>query len=431
MKTKLLTAMCAMVFALVGLMEIRPGTHEAQAKPRVRRLAQVDAPKPQAEPVVSEADLAAMLQGNDAFAVRLLGMLRDNGQNLFFSPFSIRTAFAMMAAGAKGETLETLLAGLDLRLGAEQVHRAMGTWLARLRPADSTVYKLNVANSLWGQKGYGFLEPFIRTLKASYGAEVRDVDFEQASEQARLEINDWVENATSGLIKDLIPKGGVTTDTRMVLVNAVYFKGSWVRAFDKALTQPRPFLLSAGGEVQVPMMRRDGDSERVAIGKGLKMLRLGYKGDKIVMDILLPDAKDGLRKLLDDLSPERLAELDGRLRNRDANIQIPKFTMRWGTSEITPKLIELGLGDVFKNADFSGVAKEGAAITAVFHQAFVDVNEEGTEAAAATAIVAEAGCAMEPEPPLEFVADHPFLFLIREAQSGAILFMGIVENPSA
>lgn len=393
-----------------------------------KRIAQADAPKvlPAA---ASDAEVQDLLKGNDAFAFRMMARLRADGSNLFFSPFSIRTAFAMMSAGARGETLDALNAGLDLRVPSDRVHVAMKAWLERLRPKDAGSYKLSVANSLWGQQGYGFLESFVLTLKEAYKAEVRDVDFTKEAEKVRQDINRWVEEATAGLIKDLIPAGGVTGDTGMVLVNAVYFKGSWVREFEKALTKERPFHLAGGSKVEVPMMSRSGDSEAVAVGKGVKMLRLAYKGDNVVMDVLLPDARDGLPKLLDDMTPERLAELDGRLRFRDVNIQLPKFTMRWGTEELTPALREVGLAEVFGSADFSGVAARGATISAVFHQAFVDVNEEGTEAAAATAIVAETGCAMPAEPPLEFVADHPFLFLIREGRSGAILFMGVVENP--
>lgn len=376
-------------------------------------------------------EIQATADGNNRFAFRLLPQLRTAGQNLFFSPFSIRTALAMMASGAAGDTLETMHTSLEMGQDGDANQRAMGALLAKLRSTPESGYTLSVANSLWGQNDYGFFDAFINTVRQVYFGDVKAVDFKVQFESVRKEINAWVEERTNGIIQDLIPGGGVTTDTRMVLVNAVYFKGLWQSAFEKGDTQDLPFHPAVGGDANVPMMRRMDASELVAVGKGVKMLRLAYKGSAVAMDIILPDAADGLEGLVQDLGAERLGELTGRLRTRDVNIVLPRFKLRWGTNEISKALAELGLADVLgKEADFSKVARLGAAITGVFHQAFVDVNEEGTEAAAATAIVAEAGCAA-PEPPLEFRADHPFLFLIRDLQTGAILFLGVVENPSA
>ena len=381
-------------------------------------------------PKASDDELKTLASGNNSFAFRLMAQLRTPGANLFFSPFSIRTAMAMMAVGAQGDTADQMFVGLDLRLDSEALHRTMGAFLAGLVSGAGKPYELCVANSLWGQKGFGFLEPFLKTLKSHYLAEAKEVDFASQSEAVRLEINAWVEKNTAGLIKDLVPPGGLSSETKMALVNAVYFKGLWSRSFDPALTQERSFHTESGSVVKVPTMRQEEVVEKVAVGKGVRMLRLGYQGDRVAMDILLPDAVDGLEGLLADLGPERLSELADRLRDRPVSIQIPKFSMRWGTVEISKSLAELGMDDVFGGApDFLGITKSNAVITAVFHQAFVEVTEDGTKAAAATALAATEGEAQEPARPLEFYADHPFVFLIRDLKTDSILFMGVLTNP--
>ena len=397
-----------------------------------------------AEPTKPDAGVKAVAEAGNKFAFDLYGKLSAPKGNLFFSPSSISTAMAMTAAGARGETATQMSSVLHFDSmpktdGGNAIHTAVGQLIAQLNDGGKQgAYQLSVANRLWGQQGFKFLDAFLTILRTDYGAELVQLDFGQA-EAARKKINTWVEEATNGKIKDLIPSGGVNAMTRLVLTNAVYFKGKWVDAFKEDATKPAPFFLSASDKADVPMMfqkehhqfgtAKFGDNHEV------KILKLAYKADEkaagrgLVMILLLPDDKAGLPDLEKQLTADNVGKWTKNLRSTEVSVWLPKFKL---TQEIqlSRVLSSLGMTSAFDpdTADFSGMdGKRDLFISEVFHKAFVDVNEEGTEAAAATGVVMRA-MAM-PADPSEFRADHPFVFMIRDEVTGSILFLGRVTDP--
>jgi len=412
---------------------------------------------PPARPQLSAQTIAKMktvATSSNRFALDLYAKLAEEEEgNLFFSPSSIHTALSMTYAGARGNTLqemhralalpvapEVIKAGREIGGGAtaagdtgdeilwpaEDLHQGYKGLLSQLTPGKDAGYKLHVANALWGQKSYLWLKEFLAATQDNYGAGLREVDFAGATEDARKTINDWVEKQTADKIKELLKQGIVTPGTCLVLTNAIYFKGDWASQFDKKATRDAPFMLSADKTVNVPMMHQEGKFG-YAMDKDVQVLSMPYKGKDLSMVVLLPNKVDGLAELEKGLSAARVAALIGKLGERSLPVSLPKFKM---TSQfgLVPVLQKMGMRDAFTPAaDFSGMAGgKGLFITAVIHKAFVDVNEEGTEAAAATAVVV--GTVSVPP---SFRADHPFLFLIRHNQTGTILFLGRVANPKA
>jgi serpin B len=370
----------------------------------------------------------ALAQGNNEFAWDMYGKLKGDKGNLFFSPFSLRTALAMTYAGAKGETAAQMEKTLRFAPQDPALHAAFASTIQSIEPGEKGGYTLTVANSLWGQKDYGFLKPFLETCKANYGSGLTEVDFIKAFEQARGNINLWVEDKTNQKIKDLIPPGGLDNATRLVLVNAVWFKGDWLSQFKKNETQDAPFYLDATEKVTAPLMHRLGKGYRYAEADAIQVLELPYQGDKLAMVVLLPKEKDGIGKLETMLTAEKIAAWVGSLRAPEkTDVYLPKFKMTYGTKEMADPFKAMGMVLPFGAADFSGMdGRKDLFISLIFHKAFVDVNEEGTEAAAATAVVMKGGA--PPAPPV-FRADHPFVFLIRDKASGNILFLGRLVNP--
>jgi serpin B len=290
-------------------------------------------------------------------------------------------------------------------------------------------YELNVANALWGQQGYGFLPEFLELIKNSYGGELNEVDFVKACEAARQTINSWVEKQTRDKIKNLIQKGVLNSMTRLVLTNAIYFKGNWARQFEEDKTRESPFTLISGEEVNVPMMNQTAEFNYMET-EDFQGLELPYVDDELSMIILLPRKVDELSSLEEMLSLEKFSGWLGKLRKRKVIVSVPKFNMTCQFS-LADVLRQMGMKDAFSGAaDFSGMnGKRDLFISAVIHKAYVDVNEEGTEAAAATAVVVGM-TAVRPEKIPVFRADHPFLFLIRDNKSGSILFIGRTMNPA-
>lgn len=393
---------------------------------------------------VAAAAHQAVVDGNTQFALALYEKLRAGDGNLFFSPYSVSTALAMTYAGARGETerqmaeamwyptsapvLEKLgVAGKPMT--AEEFAGAFGRIIRDLNARGGTdAYELRVANALWGQQDFAFLDAFARLVEAEYGGRIRNVDFVAATEKARRTINTWVEEQTNGKIKDLISQGAIGPMARLVLTNAIYFKGNWARQFDEDRTHDAPFTLLDESKVQVPMMNqkaRFGYAE----ADNLQVLQLPYVGDELSMVILLPKATDGIGRLEQQLTAENLARWLDDLREREVIVSIPKFKM---TSKFSLESVlrSMGMGQAFTGAaDFSGMTgRRDLFISAVIHQAYVDVNEEGTEAAAATGVVMKLTSAMPDRTPV-FRADHPFLFMIRDNTSGSILFFGRVSDP--
>jgi len=378
-----------------------------------------------------EAKMSAVVEGNNRFATDLYARLgQKTSKNLFFSPYSISTALAMTYVGAAGETEKQMAQVLHFTVPKVELNYAMARLRSSFLADTKKGYQLRVANRLWGQKGYEFLTEFLQTTRTDYGAELAVVDF-ALTEQARREINGWVEKQTEEKIKDLLAPGVLDPRTRLVLTNAIYFKGNWQEKFSKDATQDAPFHLSADKEVTVSMMHQTERFGYRAVDD-LQILEMPYAKGELSMIVLLPKGIEGLSLLEKKLTLEKLQEWSKGLRRQRVIVYVPRFTM---TSEFSLKdtLQALGMTLAFddQKADFSRMSRsEGLYISAVVHKAFVDVNEEGTEAAAATGVVMMPTAApVAPEEPPTFRADHPFLFLIRENQTGSILFMGRVTNP--
>lgn len=372
-------------------------------------------------------NVTPIVRGNNDFALAVYQQLAAGQKgNIFFSPNSIHAALAMTATGARGNTAAQM--AKTLRLPGQNPHGAYAALLKQLKPPEQGGYELRVANALWGQKGYPWVEEFLDTTKANYDAGLREVDFVTATEAARRTINAWVEGQTNDKIKDLLKPGVLNPLTRLVLTNAIYFKGDWASQFDKKLTRAMPFKLSASGTTKVPMMYQKAKFGYTE-DKTAQILSMPYKGKDLSMLVLLPKKVDGLADMAKKLTANNLAAFAAKAYRREVRVYMPKFKM---TSQFSLKqvLTAMGMSDAFApgKADFSGMnGKEDLFISAVIHKAFVDVNEEGTEAAAATAVVV--GLTSAVAQPLVFRADHPFLFVIRHDRTGAILFMGRVMNP--
>ena len=375
-------------------------------------------------------DQAAVVEGNNAFAVDLYGQLGKQNGNLFFSPESISTAFAMAYAGASGETATQMAATFHFTLPPDRLHPAMGALLDHLNAAHSG-YQLRVADALWAQQDETFLADYLQLTKTDYGAGLHRVDFESSSEAARLTINQWVEEKTENKIKDLFNPGALDSATRLVLTNAIYFKGDWQTPFDKAATKDEDFHLSPAQTVQAPLMHLSAKFNYFN-GGTFQALDIPYESGDLSMIVLLPNDAGGLPSLEQSLTPANAQQWLGALKpGSKVILTLPKFKMTQ-EFELQNTLSAMGMPKPFENgADFSAMnGKHDLWISAAIHKAYVDVNEEGTEAAAATGIAISARAMVRPEPPIVFRADHPFLFMIRDNQSGGILFMGRVTDPT-
>jgi serpin B len=379
---------------------------------------------------VAAADRTTVVEGNNVFAVALYGRLRNQSGNLFFSPESISTALAMAYAGARGGTASEMAKTLHFTLPPEKLHPAMGALLSDLNAAHEG-YQLSVANALWAQQGYTFLDDFLNLLKTNYGAGLNQVNFKGATEAARLTINQWVEQKTQDKIKDLLQPGALRSDTRLVLTNAIYFKGDWETQFDKAQTKNEDFHLSKAQTTRGPLMHREGRFSYFD-GGTFQILEIPYKSKELSMIVFLPKDASGLSALEQSLTGSNLQQWLGQLASvSKVIVTMPKFKMTQ-QFELGSTLSAMGMPQAFSSsADFAGMTgHRDFAISEVIHKAYVDVNEEGTEAAAATAVTMRALAMPAPQaPPPVFRADHPFVFMIRDNRSASILFMGRMADP--
>ncbi len=373
---------------------------------------------------------AAVVEGNTAFALDLYRELKDTKGNLFFSPYSISTALAMTFAGARENTAKQMADVLHFPSGQNDIHPAFGQLESLLNEVQTKGdIQLNVANSLWPQEGYPFLAEYLALVKKYYGVAITPVDYRKAAEKAREIINQWVEEKTKDKIKNLIQPGVLDAVTRLVLVNAIYFKGNWASQFDEKRTKEDTFYLLSGKTVQTPLMAQEKEFA-YRDEEFLQVLELPYVGESLSMIVLLPKEKDGLPQLEKQLTAANLRMWTSGPRKQKVKVFLPRFRMTSQFS-LSKTLAAMGMRDAFNpdKADFSGM--DGRVnwlyIGAVLHKAFVDVNEEGTEAAAATAVVMKIRMALD-QP--TFRADHPFIFLIRENTTGSILFLGRVMDPS-
>ncbi|MHB0988678.1 MAG: serpin family protein [Bellilinea sp.] len=393
-------------------------------------LLQSDKPR-ETPPLTAYDNLAALSGSNTAFALDLYQQLRSQDGNLFYSPLSIFQALAMTYAGAKAETAAQMASALHFDLPQADLHPAFNALSAELDSrageGDQTGFKLNIANALWGQQGFAFLPDFLDTLALNYGAGMQAVDYNQP-DAARQTINDWVADQTEDKIKDLIPGGALNPMTRLVLTNAIYFNAAWLLPFEKEATQNDSFDLLDGSEVQVPMMRQT-ESFGYLKAENFQAIELFYEGRALSMVILLPD-EDQFTAFEDGLDSVQLQSILDQLTEQRLDLSMPKFKVdsTFGLADI---LAAMGMPDAFDvvKADFSGMTGQpDLFITNVVHKAYVNVNEEGTEAAAATGVVMGLK-SMPVGEPIVVKVDRPFLFLISDSQTGAVLFLGRVVQP--
>ena len=386
-------------------------------------------------PDVSGTDLATLVEGNSDFAFNLYQALRVEEGNLFFSPYSLSLALAMTYAGARGETEEQMADALEFILPQSQLHPAFNSLDLELASrgegaegSDGEGFRLNIVNAIWGQKDYEFLPEFLDLLAENYGAGLRVLDFISAPEESRVTINDWVSDQTEGRIEDLIPPGLISPLTRLVLTNAIYFNAAWQYPFPEDMTEDGPLFLLDVGEVTVPMMRQT-ESFGYTEGSGYQAVELLYDGGELSMVILLPEAGN-FETFEESLGAEQVAEIIGNLEPREVALMMPRFEFEseFGLAEV---LSAMGMPIAFTTAaDFSGMnGNQELYIAEVVHKAFVSVDEAGTEAAAASAVIID--LTAMPEPPIEVTIDRPFIFLIQDIETGAILFVGRVVNPGA
>ena len=370
--------------------------------------------------------VSAVVNANNEFAFDLYSKYKDEKEgNIFFSPYSISTAMAMTYEGARGQTAKEIQS--VFHFPEESIRRPGFARLYNEINKKDKEYQLSTANALWAQEDYKFLDEYFSTIKRYYDGDVTNLDFIKETEKSRVTINKWVEDKTKNKIKDLLPKNPrvIREDTRLVLTNAIYFKGDWVLQFDKKKTREADFKVSPEKTVKVQMMGLTGDKAKFNYAKTweLQILEMPYEGDELSMLVILP--RENLESI--DINNEKLNELRGMLRETKINVYMPKF--KFETKYFMAKdLIEMGMPTAFSmGADLSGMTGNmDLFIDKVIHQAFVEVNEEGTEAAAATAVIV----ALKSSISDYFMADHPFMFIIQQKDTGNILFIGRVIDPS-
>lgn len=373
----------------------------------------------------SQSDLEVLVDGNSAFALDLYQQLAKEDGNLFFSPYSISAAFAMTYAGARGETERQMAEVLHFDLPQDKLHAAFNLLEADLNSRQSSgeedYFQLNIANAIWGQLGYEFLDEFLDTMAKNYGAGLRIVDFINATEEARQTINQWVSDETQGKIEELIAEGDLEPSA-IVLTNAIYFKARWYSPFMEEYTHDAQFTLLDGSTVTVPMMKQDM-SFYYTEGSDYQAIELKYKGHDFSMVILLPQAGE-FEEFEASLDAQKVSDIIDSMEGQAVNVSMPKFGYETGY-RLEETLIDMGMPNAFGPADFSGMSPNAAGlyITDAAHKAFVSVDEKGTEAAAATWI-AIAGMTE-----IEFNMNRPFIYLIRDVETGTILFIGRVLNP--
>ena len=391
-------------------------------------------------PNASAEELDTLVDGNTTFGLDLYRDLSGSEGNLFFSPYSISLGMAMAYAGARGETERQMADSLGFKLPQNRLHpafNALDLLLASRPKGGDDAFRLNVANSVWGQRDYSFLPEFLDSLAVNYGEDVRAADFRRDPEDARVRINGWVADETEERIRNLIPQGTLTPLTRLVLANAIYFNAAWLHAFDERATKDRPFHLLDGSQRDVAMMRQQ-ENLRYAIGDGFQAVELPYKGGDVAMTILLPESGK-FEEFEGSLSGQSVRGIVESLESELVRLTMPKFEMESGFS-LSDTLKAMGMPDAFDDqaANFSGMDGQLCRargdicllISDVLHQAFVSVDEAGTEAAAATAVMVGVTRAVGVEPdPIEVVVDRPFLLIIRHHATDTVLFVGRVLDP--
>jgi serpin B len=374
-------------------------------------------------------DQKSLVAGNNAFALDLYQKLKDQPGNLVFSPFSISIGAAMTYAGARGQTETELATALHFTLPQRNLHPAFSDLAARLDKVQRwNRITLTTANSLWGQQDYPFTPTFLDLVRQQYHAEAKAVDFRDGGSAAAA-INSWTEQKTKAKIKSAVESGQLTPDTRLLLCNAIYFQGKWETPFDEKNTQPAPFYLTGQDSITIPTMTRNKGQFKTTQTGDVSLLELPYAGEGLSMIVLLPNAVEGLPDLERELTPAQLSQwLDelAKSSKHELVISLPRFKTTQGF-ELEVPLKALGVSNLFgAEADLSGMSGDkDLFISDAMHLAFIEVNESGTEAAATTVFKAKTKSMRR-----SFRANHPFLYLIRENQTGSILFLGRIVDPT-
>ena len=371
-------------------------------------------------------DLDLLARSSNQFAFDLYSRISSRDGNVFFSPNSISIALAMTYAGACGTTAEQIATVLHFgELKRKKVHDAYKVLLNKLHK-DRKGYELNIANALWAHKDYSFLNNFLDLIHKNYSAALREVNFVKQTEKSRKDINNWVAQQTKDRIKELVKPGMIDAGTRLVLTNAIYFKGTWLTEFNKEDTTNAEFMLTQKETIEAPLMNLRGKFNYWG-NENLQILELPYKYEDLSAIVLLPREVDGITAIERDLSAKNLKEWTAKMDYRQVTIFLPRFKIIWGVVDLKEILRDLGIKAAFlPEADFSGMTgNRDLFISKVLHKAFVQINEEGTEAAAATAVTMIKSL----KKPLVFRADHPFVFLIKDKRTDCILFIGKVVNP--
>jgi serpin B len=385
-------------------------------------------------PPVAAGDLPALVDGNNAFALDIYKSLRSENGNLILSPYSISLALAMTYAGARGET-ESQMAQTMHFLPQTQLHPAFNALDLALEKnpiildKNQEPMKLNIANAIWSEQTYTFQQDFLDTIALNYGAGVHLADFINHADPARKAINNWVSDQTKKKINDLLPQNSVGSDTRMVLVNAIYFKADWLNQFDTKSTGDSPFYLTDGSQVTAKMMHEGLFDLPYMQGNGYQAAEFAYAGNTAAMDIIVPDSGN-FGSFEASFNKETLDQTIHGMQPTSVSLSLPKFTFTKDFN-LSDALIGLGMSNAFDGnlADFSGMTgKKDLCIGNVIHKAFVAVDEKGTEAAAATAVTMEVATAIMYKVNLQI--DRPFIFIIRDTVNGQILFIGRVMNPA-
>ncbi|AKU94348.1 Serine protease inhibitor (serpin family) [Labilithrix luteola] len=392
----------------------------------------------------SDADVASDVRAGNAFALKVYGRARKTPGNVMLSGTSLRRALSAAYLGAAGETASEMARTLELstdvqkasalaRAESDAWQSARGTKEGAKDNKDAARPELVVADRLWADKAFAIKPDYTKLVETALGASTAPVDFVHGTEEARTTINGWVAQKTADKIKDLLPKGSVDARTRVVITNAIYFKAKWSLPFQKTATKDEAFTTAAGKKVTTALMH-ETETHRIADAAGAKALEMHYDGGDLSMLVLLPNDAKGLDKLEDAVAKGGLDTWTKALASSRVAVTLPKFTFQWGGA-MNAALQDLGMKAAFTpKADFAGIADpqgtERLFISDVVHKTWVAVDESGTEAAAATGVVMRT-TSMPVGPVVEFKADHPFLFFIRDTKSERILFVGRVSDPKA
>ncbi len=388
------------------------------------------------QPKVDPQDISDLAKGNNSFAVNLYQQLRGQDGNLFFSPYSISEALAMVYAGARGKTEQEMAQTLSYTLPQDNLHPAFNSLDQQLKQGDNKAqtsdqnFQLNIANSVWGQAGFPFLPGYLDILALNYGAGLRTTDFQNAPEPSRQAINQWVSQETKDKIKDILPSGSIQPSTRLVLANAIYFKAAWFNQFDEKATSKKPFTLLDGSKQDVDMMALDGKKFNYLKEDTFQAVELPYSDGNTAMLVLLPDSGK-FDQVEAALNADQLDQVMKTMSSTTVNLSMPKFQTE-AEVNLTEKLPAMGMSSAFNadQADFSGMdGRKDLYISDVFHKAYINVDENGTEAAAATVAVVGLTAIQAPQEPVILTIDRPFIYMIYNRTTHTILFLGRVTNP--